>query len=336
MGDLARYAFKAELPNELAGVNDDFHLFYYQKRDGRDEVELVKLKGEGKVNFLKRTHIPGLSLSDINVGSKVVIFSRQYLVTGYLDEATQRALGTAKETAAATCSLASVGPVWSAIETAGLKVAGASLVVFDKQDANKLSSFTAAPIAASEPMIVLNIIGADAFLRAAAAGGASGSNTAIDKQANQAMCKLLFGASADQLPSLKAPRGRLRDCTCVLILPSAVSKGRAGAILTDLVQEVGRSNEAKGLSSSVAGTPSAAGSANSAAGSSGAGSPLRITALGMAQLTRPRAEKFLEVYKGVAKDYIVSGDDCAKSRCCCSPKPVLGSNLICVLFRRSL
>ena len=89
-----RFAFTLQRYNELADVFDAFQLVYYVKRGG-DELEIFDPKRRRR--FLARTHYPSLLLKDIKVGSKICIFSRQYDVTGYDDEATARALGQAQQ-----------------------------------------------------------------------------------------------------------------------------------------------------------------------------------------------------------------------------------------------
>jgi hypothetical protein len=93
--DVDRYAFRLEIHNPLAGVIDHFQLLYVTRRDGKSEIEIVDPKHKRK--FLSRVHIPGLQLTDIIVGGKITIFSRQYRVADFEDDFTRRALGRVKQ-----------------------------------------------------------------------------------------------------------------------------------------------------------------------------------------------------------------------------------------------
>lgn len=89
--DLARYAFRVEYWNELAGSWTVYQLLYYTRRDGRNEVELIELRpagvggghrdagggagGGGKSRkFLARVHYPALKLEDIRPGGKINMY----------------------------------------------------------------------------------------------------------------------------------------------------------------------------------------------------------------------------------------------------------------------
>jgi hypothetical protein len=93
--DIARYAFRLEINNELAGVLDHYQLLYYTRRDGKDEIEIIDPKHKRK--FLSRTHYPGLKLADILVGGKITIYSRQYRVADFEDDFTRKELGKSKQ-----------------------------------------------------------------------------------------------------------------------------------------------------------------------------------------------------------------------------------------------
>ncbi|RYG48288.1 hypothetical protein EON67_07740 [archaeon] len=82
-----------------------------------------------------------------------------------------------------------------------------------------------------------------------------------------------FGPAAERLPSATSFTAQLADCACAVILPSAVTKNMAGAILQDLEAALGRS--------------------------------LSITALTMLEFSRKCAEEYLEVYKFVVPEIAV-------------------------------
>ena len=93
--DVCRYAFRLEITNELAGVIDAYRLFYYVRRDGKDDIEIIDSKHKRK--FLSRMHYPALQLKDVLIGGKVTIYSRQYRVADFDDEFTRDALGRSKQ-----------------------------------------------------------------------------------------------------------------------------------------------------------------------------------------------------------------------------------------------
>ena len=100
--DIQRYSFRLSFFNELAAVDEHFQLFYYVRRDGRDEIEasatllsswMTRTRGnrsshqqqiiyatplqindvKHKKKFLSRVHYPALKLSDIVIDGKVTV-----------------------------------------------------------------------------------------------------------------------------------------------------------------------------------------------------------------------------------------------------------------------
>lgn len=308
MATAARYAFRLELPNELAGgVSDTFHLFYYaQRHPSDDELEIYDPKKRRA--FLKRCHVPGFRLDDIVLGSRVTIYGRQYIVVDFEDELTRRALGVDKERAVAIISMEAIGTQLCDIEASGLKVVNVLMFTPSETDAQSLSSaITGFQQAAGVPHVALDIQGSNAhsvLLQLATAGLAVSHTRDLDSR----LRKWLFSSNVvDLLPSVNQPKGRLSDCSCVVILPSAVARKQAGPILSDLLIALGDVDgnlEAAGYAAS---TPSSA---------SVPGRPLTITAMAMTSLSRQQAERFSEVYKGVLREYTVGArEDCRLIRC---------------------
>jgi len=163
------------------------------------------------------------------------------------------------------------------------------MVKLSPADVPSVAAACDAPVAAG-PVVALEVLGAsagaaldtarDELIRsgAVAAGALAlpSSGSAPDK-----LHTAFFGTDAmGRLASAGEFSGRMEDCTCVLILPSAVARGQAGAILEDLLAEVAKS------------------------AARGAGE-LRLTALALSDLDRRCAEEFLEVYKLVVPDFVV-------------------------------
>lgn len=327
-----RYAFAVDIFNELSGSNEEFHLYVFTPSSGTgggDEVELYDPRR--KRVFLKRCRVPGLALADVAVGSRVSVAARQYRVLDYLDDATRRALATSKERAVVLLPLgggSAAGALWAAVEEGtaaaagggGLRVVNAGLVTLTDDDAAAVSDATVSPVPAGVPLLALDAqgLGAHDTVAALAASGAFGAAvaTARDTAADEALTRQLFSLEpAERLPSARAPAGVLRGCACVVVLPAAVARRQAGAVLRDLLEELERTNNNNSSSSS--GGAAAATSVSSSFLSSSVGvdsptagweaGPLRLSALRVTSLSRSQAERFLEVYKGVVPEYSVSG-----------------------------
>lgn len=313
----ARLAFRVELPNELAAVNDQLLLFFHpHAHGGEDEVEVYDPRRRRA--FLRRCHVPGLRADDLVLGSRVTLFARQFLVTDYEDDATRRALEVAQERAVALVPGGALGRAWLAVERAGLRVVNAALFTASGDDAAAVSAVTTAPVPARVPVAALDVQGVaahDALAQLALApprppdgDDAEWLATAADRVGDGQLRALLWGGphardDQQQLPCCArapAPSPAARavgGTSCVLVLPSAVARRQAGGLLAD-----------------VQATLCAGGARDADAGGGGGGddndeaavgAPLAVTAVCVMQLTRPQAERFLEVYKGVLRDYLV-------------------------------
>jgi nucleoside-diphosphate kinase len=106
-------------------------------------------------------------------------------------------------------------------------------------------------------------------------GGGGGVLAAKDNASNDAMLNAFLGDAKSRLKSAKLLSGEFQSCACVMVLPSALSGGNAGAILSEVQEACAK----EGLS---------------------------VSALRTAAFTRAEAEEFLEVYKGVVPEYVVS------------------------------
>lgn len=85
----------------------------------------------------------------------------------------------------------------------------------------------------------------------------------------------LLGSLRDRLSSAKHYAATYQNCSVILILSHLIAQKKGGDCLTILLHELRQRN-------------------------------LRVTGLRTVEFTRTQAEEFLEVYKGVVPDYIVS------------------------------
>jgi nucleoside-diphosphate kinase len=163
------------------------------------------------------------------------------------------------------------------------------------EDAQEISSkLDAATSLRGGPVIALSVEGnrsyaAFARLREHLASGAAGPNErvpqgavvgAIAAEFDAGLLDAFFGNSSARLASSRDVLGRFEQTTCVLVLPSALSKGLAGNILEDLLARV-CGPDAEGRH----------------------GSGLALTAVGVYDMERRAAEDFMEVYRHVVPEY---------------------------------
>lgn len=292
--DAERYAFRLEIHNPLAGVMDHYQLLYFVRRDGKDEIEIIDSKHKRK--FLSRVHVPGLKLADILVGGKVTIFSRQYRVADFEDEHTRRALGRSKTPAFALLrQIDALGSVWTNIEGSGLRVLNARMVRLSAAEAASVASGCDASVVAGVAL-ALELQGEEPASRMQALRShlqeegslpAGSLAVALPEHESRLLDALFSRDASRRMDCAKdATASMAEGCAVVMVLPTAVAKGLAGRILSDLMESL-----------------SGAKSAGAAAGGAGGAAPLAVSALCMHDLDRRCADEFLEVYRLVVPDF---------------------------------
>lgn len=278
---------------------DHYQLLFFVRRDGKDEIEIIDSKHKRK--FLSRVHVPGLKLADILVGGKVTIFSRQYRVADFEDEHTRRALGKSKTPAFAMLRhIEALGTVWTNIEGAGLRVLNARMVRLSPAEAASVASGCDASVGAGAAL-ALELQGEEPAARMQALRShlqeegslAAGAMAVALSEHESRLLEAFFSRDSSRRMDCanEATAAMSGDCAVVMVLPTAVAKGLAGRILSDLMGS---------LSSS--GKGSAGGAAAGGAGGRGA-EPLAVSALCMHDLDRRCADEFLEVYRLVVPDF---------------------------------
>ncbi len=177
----------------------------------------------------------------------------------------------------------SIGRVWQAAEASGLQVVAARMVSLSEEDASHVSAAVGSAVPAG-PALAMQLMGDGSSDKAHAlaghaherSGAPSGSvMAAVNEEATKAMLAGFFGDAKARMRSAKDFSGSFQDCACVLVLPTAFSNGSAGNILA----EVQRAATEGGLS---------------------------ISGLRTTSFRRAQAEEYLEVYKAVVPEYVVS------------------------------
>lgn len=285
MADRERYVFRLTAWNELAGVDDTFTLFYFIKNDGRVDVEI--LEPAKKRKFLSRVHYPSLKLEDIRPGGKVIIYGRMYSVVDYEDGPTRAALGRTQETSFGLITQAGMGAagrIWQAGEASGLRVVAARLVNLSEEDAASVSSGLEGRVSAG-PVLAISFIGESSQSKLASLAAHIHEQAGVPPRSllpashdaqHGRLAAAFFGPASARLASAGDAAGSFEHCACVLILPTAVKDGVSGAIFAELQAALAASRGA-----------------------------LSVSALRTVDLSRPQAEEFLEVYKGVVPEYQV-------------------------------
>lgn len=225
-----------------------------------------------------------MKLSDIVLGGKITIYSRQYKVADFEDDYTRRALGNVKQktfgliTSQGVAS-GCIGRVWAAVDNAGMKIVNARMITLSAADAASLGSGLDAGTKAGARAIAMEIHGEDAntewkrlrdHLEEAGAIAAGDVGVASTPDHEERLRHAVFGPPEGRLASAQEVVGAMSECTCVIVLPSAVAKGLTGRIIEDLLQRVSNpasSSSSYGYSPSSSLSPLA--SASSAAGGAG-------------------------------------------------------------------
>lgn len=176
-----------------------------------------------------------------------------------------------------------LGRILQAAEASGLRLAQARMANVSSEDAGAVRSRLNPASLSAGPAVALQFVGEDATSRVRHLcehvqdmTGSSQSTilTPTDEAADTALTKQFLGTARERLPSARELSGKFENCSCVLILPSAISTGQSSALLVDLQDRV----EQAGLT---------------------------VSAMRTLDMTRLEAEEFLEVYKQVVPDFVV-------------------------------
>lgn len=263
-----RFTFLADWYDAQASFNRRYQLMFYPVDCS---VELYEVKT--RRHFLKRCK-QDIIISDLYVGNTVTILSRTYKIVDYADNYTSRALSNNQQKTIAVLTsahLKKLGQTIDSVYKCGLKISRMRQVQVSPQEAYHLLSaqqdkpnFTFFSNSLSDgPILVMELIGNDAQNKWLSIIGVSDVTQQYDEEG-------LRRIQENLLDTRKMGRNTAcyQDTTCCIIKPHIIASGMAGAMLYE-IQKAG----------------------------------FEINALQTVTFTKPNAEEFLEVYKGVLQEY---------------------------------
>ncbi|CAF0792128.1 unnamed protein product [Brachionus calyciflorus] len=264
-----RFCFHADWYDPQAAFNRRYQLLYYPS-DG--SVELFEIKT--KRHFLKRSRIETINPSDLYIGSTVTILSRTMKIVEYGDVYTSRSLSSNQQRTTAVLvkgHLSKLGQIIDSVYKSGIKISKMRQVQLNTQDAYHListqrdkSNFNVCTNALTEgPIVVMELLGADALNKWKSVIGVSDITSELDFETMNKINENLL-----QNRKLGKNTAVYNDTTCCIIKPHLVASGMAGAAIYE-IQRAGYD----------------------------------ISAIMALNFSKPNAEEFLEVYKGVLQEY---------------------------------
>jgi nucleoside-diphosphate kinase len=281
--DVERYAFEVTWYDNIAEITRRYLLIYFVRHSSENEVEMIDIKTNKK--FLKRCAYPSVKMSDLFIGSKITVFSRQLEVVAYADPFTTRAL-SAKQTTTLGIITSSgykcMGKAISGAVSAGLKLKNIKMVSLNATEAADIAGSSTPEMASflNDAVIALELIGEHACKRwneiTSRLPGDSNMfyGSSNDNEARNQV-SMIFGPSP-----IGSPTVTYDNCTLCVIKPHAVADDKMGEIL-DTVLDAG----------------------------------FEISALQSFTLDRVMSEEFLEVYKGVLPEFRLYVDEMSSGMC---------------------
>jgi len=268
-----------------------YQLIYYQS-DGT--IEMYDLKN--RRTFLKRCDYPSVTLRDLYVGGIITVYSRQLKIVGYSDSFTSNIFQNKAQMTVAVVmpdAVMEVGKVIDAIYREGLLIHELRMVALNSAQAaqfyaaqkgqpnySELVSFMS-----SGPAVAMLLKAEDAVGKwqsiigdanpAQAAPGTIRSQLGRDPIRNavhgsdnleiaQMEADFFFGSNS----SVKTAPASFSKCSLMMIRPHAVHAGYCGQMIDQVLN-----------------------------------SGFQMTTMQMMHLSRPNAEEFLEVYKGIVPEH---------------------------------
>lgn len=263
-----RFSFEADWFDAQASLNKRYQLFFYPNDNS---IELYEVKT--KRQFLKRCKQENIQLSDLFLGNIVTILSRTMKIVEYGDAFTSRALSSNQQKTCAILTsghLRKLGQIIDSVYKNGLKIAQMRQVQLSHQEVYQLldtlrdrPNFNLLINAICEGPVVV------LELMGADCFGKwiniLGKSDVTTDIDQESMNKI----NASLLQQKRAPNTAVySDTTCCLVKPHIIAAGMAGAVIFE-IQKAG----------------------------------FEISAIQTVNFTKPNAEEFLEVYKGVLQEY---------------------------------
>lgn len=263
-----RFCFLVDWYDAQACFNRRYQLLFYPCDSS---VELFEIKT--KRHFLKRCK-QDISLANLYVGNTLTILSRTMKIVDYADAYTSRALSNNQQKTIAVLTsahLKKLGQTLDSIYKCGLKIASMRQVQISSQEAYYLledqqnkPNFTFFANSLSEGQIlIMELIGNEAQNKWLSIIGQS---DVTQQYSDEAYIKI----HENLLNSRKIGRNTAvyQNTTCCIIKPHIIASGMAGALIYEIQK-----------------------------------SGFDISAIQTVKFTKPNAEEFLEVYKGVLNEY---------------------------------
>lgn len=300
------YSFDAQWFDANAQLVRKFSIRYFVEGH---QIEIVDRKSNRL--FLKKTSCPDSILpKDFFVGSKLLIYGRNYELTDYLDQYTRDQLGQSRQKVVAIIlpdALNSTGKILDAFSRSNLTIASLRMLILSSEDAAQLYEKERGetyfnnliqPLCQA-PVVAVQLVGDGSIekvkqmvgpLRARYSGGNNNQLQTVLHVAENSLQvetfnKILFEKNQRSTATYS-------DCTCCVIQPHILKDGRLGQVI-DAIQSAGYA----------------------------------ITAMELFNLDRSCAAEFLEVYDGVvphfndAVDQLIVGP-CVALEVCCRDEPV--------------
>ncbi|KAG6546965.1 hypothetical protein Mapa_011581 [Marchantia paleacea] len=267
----------------MTGVLWKFQLFFYTHDNS---IEMFDIKNQR--SFLRRVAYTDISLDHLFVGSVVNVFTRQLLIEDYGDEFTRRNLQQLQERTLALIKpdgVSYMGKIIEAICCSGLIIKQLRMCKLSRGQAKDFyKAHMDKPFFESYCPTSTEVAKMKAPSSIRANFGTDSTRNAVHgADSHDSARREAHFFFADRM---FAPCAKFFNVTLGIIKPHTVQAGAAGAMI-DLIQE-----------------------------------KYDITAMEMITFTRPNAEEFYELYRGVVQDYYAmthemsSGDAIAMELCC--------------------
>lgn len=303
-----RFAFTVEWYDPNAALTRTYQLLFYTEDEA---VEMIDVKSRRL--FLKKTPIRGLNLKDLFIGGIVTIHSRQLRIVDYGDEFTRKKLGSAKEKTLVMIKpdcMSKMGEIIDRVISEGFTICNAKTLLLTRKEAAEFYAEHVGKefferlldLMTEGPILAFEINGHNAIKKWREILGPT--DPADARRDFPESIRAQFGANvtrnachgSDSIEAAsretgfffggKTNKGKssaiLKDSTLGVIKPHAVAAGLTGKIISGIL-------------------------------SSGRG--LEISALQLQYLEKVNAEEFLEVYKGVVREYTSMVEDLIAGPC---------------------
>eukprot|EP00753_Platysulcus_tardus_P002553 PLAT11672.1.p1 GENE.PLAT11672.1~~PLAT11672.1.p1 ORF type:complete len:385 (-),score=132.72 PLAT11672.1:131-1255(-) len=304
MADVSKLSFIVEYFDPMASLVRKFQLSYYA-----EEGALEMYDPKNRRMFLKKCPYPAVELKDLFIGATVTVYARQLNLVDYADEYTRSRLEVKRQRTLAIVkpdAYQSIGKIVDAAADAGFIVGQMKMVKLSMADARAFyAEHEGRPFFAdltafmsSDVCVAMELVGEDAIAGWRALIGPTDTSRARAEAPSSLRAR--FGTDATQnavhgSDSVESARreadfffgdralpstATFDHCSVCIIKPHAVLAGLSGKVI-DAVLDAG----------------------------------FEVSAMELFHLDRPSAEEFLEVYKGVLREYNSMVDELCSGPC---------------------